>query len=146
MTALEALARAPLFKDFTETGLRIFAAIAQEKTIPAGSPIFVGGLPGGSYQCTVAATNASGTGPASAPVGADIGGHGACDAPTLTAPTRLSSAPGNASAVVSWSPATPCDRLQSATSIIGPWADIVGATNGQVLATSGIGKFFRIAH
>ena len=29
MTALEALAKAPLFKDFTETGLKIFAAIAQ---------------------------------------------------------------------------------------------------------------------
>ena len=48
MTALEALARAPLFKDFTETGLRIFAAIAQEKTIPAGSPIFVENMVGES--------------------------------------------------------------------------------------------------
>ena len=41
MTPVEALARAPLFKDFTETGLKIFAAIAQPKEIPAGSPIFV---------------------------------------------------------------------------------------------------------
>ncbi len=46
MTAVEALARAPLFKDFTETGLRIFAAIAQEKAIPAGSPIFVENMVG----------------------------------------------------------------------------------------------------
>jgi CRP-like cAMP-binding protein len=41
MSAAETLARAPLFKDFTETGLKIFAAIAQAKAIPAGSPIFV---------------------------------------------------------------------------------------------------------
>ena len=48
MTALEALQRAPLFKDFTETGLKIFAAIAQEKAIPAGSPIFVESMVGES--------------------------------------------------------------------------------------------------
>ena len=48
MTALEALQRAPLFKDFTETGLKIFAAIAQEKAIPAGSPIFVENMVGES--------------------------------------------------------------------------------------------------
>jgi CRP-like cAMP-binding protein len=48
MTAVEALARAPLFKDFTETGLRIFATIAQEKAIPAGSPIFVENMVGES--------------------------------------------------------------------------------------------------
>ncbi len=48
MTAVEALARAPLFKDFTETGLRIFAAIAQERAIPAGSPIFVENMVGES--------------------------------------------------------------------------------------------------
>ena len=48
MTAVEALARAPLFKDFTETGLRIFAGIAQEKAIPAGSPIFVENMVGES--------------------------------------------------------------------------------------------------
>ena len=48
MTVLEALQRAPLFKDFTETGLKIFAAIAQEKAIPAGSPIFVENMLGES--------------------------------------------------------------------------------------------------
>jgi CRP-like cAMP-binding protein len=48
MTAEEALAKAPLFKDFTETGLKIFAAISQEKTIPAGSPIFVENMLGES--------------------------------------------------------------------------------------------------
>jgi CRP-like cAMP-binding protein len=48
MTAVEALARASLFKDFTETGLKIFASIAQEKTIPAGSPIFVENMVGES--------------------------------------------------------------------------------------------------
>ncbi|HEY6003351.1 MAG TPA: cyclic nucleotide-binding domain-containing protein [Anaeromyxobacter sp.] len=48
MTAVEALQRAPLFKDFTETGLKIFAAIAQEKAIPAGTPIFVENMVGES--------------------------------------------------------------------------------------------------
>jgi len=48
MTVVEALQRAPLFKDFTETGLKIFAAIAQEKAIPAGSPIFVENMVGES--------------------------------------------------------------------------------------------------
>lgn len=41
MTAFEALKRADLFGDFTETGLRIFAGIAVEKSIPAGTPLFV---------------------------------------------------------------------------------------------------------
>ncbi len=48
MTMVEALQRAALFKDFTETGIRIFAAIAQEKAIPAGSPLFVESMVGES--------------------------------------------------------------------------------------------------
>jgi CRP-like cAMP-binding protein len=48
MTALEALQRSPLFKDFTENGLRIFAGIAQEKAIPAGTPLFVESMVGES--------------------------------------------------------------------------------------------------
>lgn len=56
MTVVEGLARASLFKDFTETGLRIFAAIAQEKTIPAGSPIFVENMVGESLFIVVSGT------------------------------------------------------------------------------------------
>jgi CRP-like cAMP-binding protein len=41
MNAVAALQRCPLFRDFTETGLRIFASIAAEKTHPAGTPLFV---------------------------------------------------------------------------------------------------------
>jgi len=48
MTAVEALQKAPLFREFTETGLKIFAAIAQEKVVPAGSPIFVENMVGES--------------------------------------------------------------------------------------------------
>ena len=48
MTAVEALAKAPLFREFTETGLKIFASIAVEKKIPAGSPIFVENMVGES--------------------------------------------------------------------------------------------------
>jgi len=48
VTALEALQRSTLFKDFTETGLRIFASIAVEKTVPAGTPLFVEAMAGES--------------------------------------------------------------------------------------------------
>jgi CRP-like cAMP-binding protein len=48
VTAIEALQRSALFKDFTETGLRIFATIALEKTIAAGVPLFSESTPGES--------------------------------------------------------------------------------------------------
>jgi CRP/FNR family cyclic AMP-dependent transcriptional regulator len=48
MTALEALQRSSLFKEFTETGLRIFATIALEKAVPAGAPLFVEAMAGES--------------------------------------------------------------------------------------------------
>jgi CRP/FNR family cyclic AMP-dependent transcriptional regulator len=48
VTALEVLQKAPLFKEFTETGLKIFAAIAVEKTIPAGAPLFAENMMGES--------------------------------------------------------------------------------------------------
>ena len=46
MTPLEALQGCSLFKEFTETGLRIFAALAVEKTVDAGAPLFVEGMAG----------------------------------------------------------------------------------------------------
>jgi len=48
MTSLEALQRSALFKEFTDTGLKIFAEIAHPKLIPAGSPIFVENMVGES--------------------------------------------------------------------------------------------------
>ncbi len=48
MTPVEALQRSSLFREFTETGLKIFAAVAQEKAIPAGSPIFAENMVGES--------------------------------------------------------------------------------------------------
>lgn len=44
----ETLQRSALFKDFSETGVAIFAEIAQLKTIPAGSPLFVENMVGDS--------------------------------------------------------------------------------------------------
>ena len=41
MTPSEALQRCALFKDFSETGIKIFSTIAVEKSIPAGAPLFV---------------------------------------------------------------------------------------------------------
>jgi CRP-like cAMP-binding protein len=48
MTTVEALQRSSLFRDFTETGLRIFASIAVEKSFPAGTPLFVENMVGES--------------------------------------------------------------------------------------------------
>jgi hypothetical protein len=73
-----------------------------------GSPIFVGGLGAtGAYQCTVTASNASGTSAPSAPFTVVLGGPGDC--PEIpTTPTMLSEGPGNSSATVSWAPASNC--------------------------------------
>ncbi len=48
MTAQEVLEKNALFKGFTEIGLRLFAGIAQEKSIPAGTPLFVENMVGES--------------------------------------------------------------------------------------------------
>lgn len=46
MTTVEALQRCALFKDFSEVGLRIFAGVARERQVPAGSPVFLEDAPG----------------------------------------------------------------------------------------------------
>ncbi len=48
MTVVEALQRSSLFREFTDTGLKIFATIAQEKALPAGSPLFAENMLGES--------------------------------------------------------------------------------------------------
>jgi CRP-like cAMP-binding protein len=48
MTVIEALQRSALFRDFTDTGLRIFAGIAQDRVVPAGTPLFVENMVGES--------------------------------------------------------------------------------------------------
>jgi CRP-like cAMP-binding protein len=48
VTAQAVLQRCTLFKDFTETGLKIFAAIALVKTVTAGTPLFVENMVGES--------------------------------------------------------------------------------------------------
>jgi len=48
VTAHDALQRSSLFKDFTETGLKIFAGLALEKTVAAGTPLFVENMVGES--------------------------------------------------------------------------------------------------
>jgi CRP-like cAMP-binding protein len=48
MTIVEALQKSSLFRDFSETGLKIFAAIATEKSIPAGAPLFAENMVGES--------------------------------------------------------------------------------------------------
>jgi len=46
MTLVEALQSCSLFREFSETGLNIFAAIATEKSVPAGTPIFAENMVG----------------------------------------------------------------------------------------------------
>jgi CRP-like cAMP-binding protein len=48
VTSIESLQRCALFKDFTETGLRIFATVATERAIAAGTPLFAEGAAGES--------------------------------------------------------------------------------------------------
>jgi len=48
VSAQEVLEKNSLFKGFTEIGLRLFAGIAQEKSIPAGTPLFVENMVGES--------------------------------------------------------------------------------------------------
>ena len=48
MTVQDVLQRCALFKDFTETGLKIFAGLALEKTVAAGTPLFVENMVGES--------------------------------------------------------------------------------------------------
>lgn len=56
MTKVEALQRSQLFRDFSETGLKIFAELAQAKAIPAGSPLFVENMVGESLFVVVSGT------------------------------------------------------------------------------------------
>ena len=48
MTIAEALQGSALFRDFSETGIQIFAAIASEKSVPAGAPLFAENMVGES--------------------------------------------------------------------------------------------------
>jgi CRP-like cAMP-binding protein len=48
MSVVEALQACSLFKEFTETGIRIFATIAVEKAVEAGAPLFAEGMAGES--------------------------------------------------------------------------------------------------
>jgi CRP-like cAMP-binding protein len=48
MTMVEVLQKSSLFREFSETGLKIFAAIATEKSIPAGAPLFAENMVGES--------------------------------------------------------------------------------------------------
>jgi CRP-like cAMP-binding protein len=45
---VEVLQQSTLFREFSETGLNIFAAIASEKSVPAGAPLFAENMVGES--------------------------------------------------------------------------------------------------
>jgi CRP-like cAMP-binding protein len=48
MTVVESLQASRLFSEFSETGLNIFASIASERSVPAGTPIFAENMVGES--------------------------------------------------------------------------------------------------
>lgn len=56
MTLVEILQKCLLFRDFSETGLNIFAAIASEKSVPAGAPLFAENMVGDSMFIVVSGT------------------------------------------------------------------------------------------
>jgi CRP-like cAMP-binding protein len=56
MTLVEALQKSTLFREFSETGLHIFAAIASEKSVPAGAPLFAENMVGDSMFIVVSGT------------------------------------------------------------------------------------------
>lgn len=56
MIPIEPLRSCALFKDFTETGLRIFAAVATERAVPAGATLFAEGAPGEALLIVKAGT------------------------------------------------------------------------------------------
>jgi hypothetical protein len=45
---------------------------------------------------------------------------------------------------ISWSLANPCQVLQSAPEVTGPWNDIVGATNPYTIDATGPAQYFRV--
>jgi hypothetical protein len=116
------------------------------------SPILVGGLAAqGAYQCTVTATNAFGTSPASAPFFVFLGGTGNC--PQIpTAPSVLSTGPGNNSATVSWAPASgSCIAGYVVTPYLGGVAQTAklipghGTTTVMTSLTNGLAYTFTVA-
>jgi CRP/FNR family cyclic AMP-dependent transcriptional regulator len=48
MTPADVLRKCTLFRDFSETGINIFATVASEKSVPAGAPIFAENMVGES--------------------------------------------------------------------------------------------------
>lgn len=55
---IKALQAAALFKNFTETGLQLIASVAQEKSLPPGTPLFVENMLGEALY-VIAAGNVS---------------------------------------------------------------------------------------
>jgi len=66
--------------------------------------------------------------------------------PTLFAThPRLSVELVGAQVRLSWTAGTACDRLEAAPSVTGPWTDVPGAVNGQLLPANSARQFFRVA-
>jgi CRP-like cAMP-binding protein len=56
MATPEDLKRSSLFKEFTEVGLKVFAEVAVDKTVPAGAPIFAQNMVGESLFIVMSGT------------------------------------------------------------------------------------------
>lgn len=51
---------------------------------------------------------------------------------------------GGGTVTISWSPASPCQRLQSAPTVTGPWTDVAGAPNPFSVGATDPARFFRV--
>ena len=101
------------------------------------SPIVVSGLAiGHPYQCTVTAANLVGSSAPSSPSGVIWPGSSGVGCGMPSAPSRLSTAPGNASAVVSWAPAASgCVAGYIVTPFLGSVAQLATLIPGQGTTT-----------
>lgn len=54
MDAIRTLSRCALLREFTDTGLQILASIAETRSVPTGTPIFVEGMVGDAMHVVAA--------------------------------------------------------------------------------------------
>ena len=72
----------------------------------------------------------------------DLGAYLRLD--TVT-PAKLQISLSSGSVLISWSPAAAGQKLQWASDLKGPWADITGASNPYVAPATGTQVFYRVA-
>lgn len=65
--------------------------------------------------------------------------------PEVTVPPRLTLTRSGQNLILSWTPASICQRLYAAPTITGPWTEVLRASNPYVTAATNAMSFFRVA-